>query len=71
MNATSIATQRRLVWAELLSRPAAPAVAADPNRPVLASLLAGRLCGAGVLPATLGLPESLYFASTSNSAASM
>jgi len=33
-------------------------VAGDPNRPVLASLLAGRYCGEGVLPASLGLPEA-------------
>lgn len=58
MSAPSLASQRRLLWAELLSRPAAPAVAGDPNRPVLASLLAGRLCGEGVLPASLGLPET-------------
>ncbi len=58
MNAFSIASQRRLIWAELLSRPAAAAVADDPNRPVLASLLAGRLCQEGALPASLGLPPA-------------
>ncbi|MGB4672845.1 MAG: nitrogen fixation protein NifQ [Azovibrio sp.] len=58
MNAVSSATQRHRVRAGLLSRPAAAALAADPNRPVLASLLAGRLCGEGMLPASLGLPET-------------
>ncbi|MDR2364752.1 MAG: nitrogen fixation protein NifQ [Zoogloeaceae bacterium] len=49
-------TTRHLLQAELLARPAASRVLADPNRPVLASLLAGHLCGEGVLPADLGLP---------------
>jgi nitrogen fixation protein NifQ len=40
----------------LLARPASAAAQADPNRPVLASLLAGQGCGEGVLPADLGLP---------------
>jgi nitrogen fixation protein NifQ len=48
---------RRGIQAGLLSRPVVPEVAVDPNRAVLASLLAGRLCGEGVLPAHLGLLE--------------
>lgn len=48
---------RALLMAELLARPASPCIAADPLRPVLASLLVGRLLGQGVLTATLGLPE--------------
>jgi nitrogen fixation protein NifQ len=49
---------RHFFQAELLARPAAACAAADPNRPVLASLLAGHLCGEGVLPADLGLPAA-------------
>jgi nitrogen fixation protein NifQ len=40
---------------ELLERPASADAAADPARPLLASLLAGRALNEGVLPATLGL----------------
>ena len=58
MNARDINSQRHLIWAELLSRPAAVNVLVDPNRHMLASLLAGRLCGEGVLPADLGLPAA-------------
>jgi nitrogen fixation protein NifQ len=47
---------RALLLSGLLARPAAAAVLLDPNRPVLASLLAGHGCGEGVLPADLGLP---------------
>ncbi|MDR1888226.1 MAG: nitrogen fixation protein NifQ [Zoogloeaceae bacterium] len=60
MNASTIATQRQLIQADLLARPVAARALADPNRPILASLIAGRCCGAGVLPAHLGLsPEAL------------
>jgi nitrogen fixation protein NifQ len=58
MNARDISSFRHLIWADLLSRPVAASVAADPNRHILASLLAGHLCGEGVLPANLGLPEA-------------
>jgi nitrogen fixation protein NifQ len=45
--------------AELLARPATPEAAADPLRPIFASLLAGRSLNEGVLPASLGLePEA-------------
>lgn len=40
---------------ELLRRPAGADFLADPLRPVLASMLAGRALGKGILPATLGL----------------
>ncbi|MDR3352415.1 MAG: nitrogen fixation protein NifQ [Zoogloeaceae bacterium] len=40
---------------ELLLRPSSAKARRDPNRPILASLLAGRACGKGVLPTTLGL----------------
>jgi nitrogen fixation protein NifQ len=46
---------REPLVAELLSRPAAVEAAADPARPLLASLLAGRALNEGVLPANLGL----------------
>ncbi|MFZ2306613.1 MAG: nitrogen fixation protein NifQ [Rhodoferax sp.] len=49
---------RELLQAELLGRPASPQAAADPLRPVLASLLVGRSLNQGVLPATLGLAEA-------------
>jgi nitrogen fixation protein NifQ len=55
MNACSVASQRSLIEAELLARPARSFALADPNRSILASLIAGRFCGAGVLPAHLGL----------------
>jgi nitrogen fixation protein NifQ len=50
------APARRQIEAGLLARPAAAFALLDPNRPVLASLLAGQRCGEGVLPADLGLP---------------
>ncbi|HOE41989.1 MAG TPA: nitrogen fixation protein NifQ [Rhodoferax sp.] len=49
---------RDLLLTELLGRPVVARAAADPLRPVLASLLAGRSLNQGLLPATLGLPES-------------
>ena len=56
MNACTAATQRQLIQADLLARPVEAQVFADPNRPILASLIAGRYCGEGVLSARLGLP---------------
>ncbi|MDD2886119.1 MAG: nitrogen fixation protein NifQ [Dechloromonas sp.] len=46
--------------AELLARPVVDAIAGDPNRPLLASLIAGQAQGAGCLPADLGLGEIRY-----------
>jgi nitrogen fixation protein NifQ len=43
---------------ELLSRPADGYALTDPNRSILASLIAGRLRGEGALNATLGLCEN-------------
>jgi len=40
---------------ELLCRPASADFSSDPLRPVLASMLAGRALGEGIMPATLGL----------------
>ena len=51
---------RALLLDELLGRPAAAAATADPLRPVLASLLAGRSLNQGVLPASLGLTEAAF-----------
>lgn len=48
-------TARDRLMAELLGRPAGADAGADPARPLLASLLAGRSLGRGVLPASLGL----------------
>ena len=46
---------RSTLLAELLATPATAAAAADPNRPLLASLIAGQRAGEGCLPAHLGL----------------
>ena len=51
---------RALLLAELLGRPAEASAAADPLRPIVASLLAGRLLNQGVLTATLGLTASAF-----------
>lgn len=51
---------RALLLAELLGRPACARAAADPLRPLLASLLAGRSLNQGVLPATLGLTQAAF-----------
>jgi nitrogen fixation protein NifQ len=51
---------RELLLVELLDRPASALAAADPLRPILASLLVGRSLNQGVLPATLGLTEAAF-----------
>lgn len=51
---------RQAICAGLLERPLWPGLAGDPNRPLLASLLTGRLCGEGCLSATLGLGRKEY-----------
>jgi len=51
---------RAMLLADLLARPALSPAGADPLRPVLASLLVGRLLGQGVLTATLGLPVDAF-----------
>ena len=51
---------RELLQDELLGRPAPRLAVADPLRPVLASLLAGRSLKQGVLSATLGLTDSAF-----------
>ena len=51
---------RALLLAELLSAPASGTVAGDPNRPLLASLIAGQVAGDGCLPADLGLGAAAF-----------
>ncbi len=51
---------RPLLMTELLGRPARPGALDDPLRPLLASLLAGRLLNQGVLSATLGLSDGAF-----------
>jgi nitrogen fixation protein NifQ len=52
---------RELLMADLLERPASALAAADPVRPIMASLLAGRSLNQGVLTAMLGLTEAAFF----------
>jgi len=49
---------RDALVAELLRRPASAEFAADPLRPILASMLAGRALNEGIMPAMLGLPAA-------------
>ena len=51
---------RTTLRAELLAMPAAAVLAADPNRPLLASMIAGQLVDDGCLPADLGLGDAVY-----------
>lgn len=55
MNAPDRPARRTLLVADLLARPAVAPWRQDPNRPLLAHMVAGRLLGAGSLPADLGL----------------
>ena len=55
MNTLSSPTHHALIQTRLLARPARGEAAIDPNRPILASLLAGRFAREGALPAHLGL----------------
>lgn len=55
MNGPDRLPLRSLLCAELLVLPATGAAADDPNRSLLASILAGQASGAGCLPADLGL----------------
>ena len=55
MNGPDRYPYRALLCAELLAAPASPMASGDPNRPLLASILAGRICRLGCLPADLGL----------------
>lgn len=55
MNGPDRLPHRTWLQAELLASPALAAAACDPNRSLLASMLAGQASGAGCLPADLGL----------------
>ncbi|QID19519.1 nitrogen fixation protein NifQ [Nitrogeniibacter mangrovi] len=55
MNATDAVVMRTHLQADLLRRRVEPAVAADPNRALFASLVAGQGTGFGCLGADLGL----------------
>ncbi|MCE1240206.1 MAG: nitrogen fixation protein NifQ [Azonexaceae bacterium] len=60
MNGPDRLPYRMLLQTELLAAPAAGAAARDPNRPLLASLIAGQAAGYGCLPAHLGLGEQRH-----------
>jgi len=62
MNGPDRLPWRSLLQASLLAAPAAAAVRDDPNRPLLASLLAGQAAGEGCLPPHLGLGEARHAA---------
>lgn len=53
---------RASLVAELLRRPSAADFRDDPLRPLLASMLAGRALGEGIMPATLGLDDEDFAA---------
>jgi nitrogen fixation protein NifQ len=55
MNGPDRLPWRALLQAALLAAPAGTAALDDPNRPLLASLLAGQAAGSGCLPGDLGL----------------
>lgn len=60
MNGPDRLPTRAMLFAGLLAAPAVGAAACDPNRPLLASIVAGQADGAGCLPADLGLGEARY-----------
>ena len=60
MNGPDRLPYRALLLAELLAAPATGAAAGDPNRPLLASIMAGQRAGHGCLPADLGLGEAAF-----------
>jgi nitrogen fixation protein NifQ len=60
MNGPDRLPYRAIVLAELLATPARGRAAGDPNRFLLASLIAGQLADTGCLPADLGLGPAAY-----------
>ena len=60
MNGPDRLPLRSVLLAGLLACPAAGDAAGDPNRPLLASLVAGQAAGAGCLPADLGLGKAAW-----------
>ncbi|MGB4065854.1 MAG: nitrogen fixation protein NifQ [Azonexus sp.] len=63
MNGPDRLPYRTTLFAELLAMPAATAkAAADPNRSLLASIVAGQVTDSGCLPADLGLGKAVHAA---------
>lgn len=60
MNGPDRLPYRTSLFADLLASPAAAMVAADPNRSLLASMIAGQAADTGCLPAHLGLGETAF-----------
>jgi nitrogen fixation protein NifQ len=60
MNGPDRLPLRPLLLADLLASPAIGPAAFDPNRPLLASLIAGQASGSGCLPPHLGLGPAAY-----------
>jgi nitrogen fixation protein NifQ len=60
MNGPDRRLGREVIFAELLLAPCSRSAAGDPNRPLLASLLAGQMMGKGCLAADLGLGEAVF-----------
>jgi nitrogen fixation protein NifQ len=63
MNGPDRLPYRTTLFAGLLAMPAAtPRAAADPNRSLLASIVAGQIADTGCLPADLGLGKAVHVA---------
>jgi nitrogen fixation protein NifQ len=60
MNGPDRRLGRAIIYAELLQLPRSSRAADDPNRSLLASLLAGLLTGEGCLPADLALGDRVF-----------
>jgi len=60
MNGPDRLFRREVIFAELLLLPCGKSAAGDPNRSLLASLVAGQAMGNGCLPADLGLGEATF-----------
>ncbi|MCB4360986.1 nitrogen fixation protein NifQ [Quatrionicoccus australiensis] len=60
MNGPDRRLAREVIFAELLLAPCSSKAAGDPNRSLLASMLAGQGIGEGCLPPDLGLGEEVF-----------
>jgi len=60
MNGPDRRLGREVIFAELLLAPCGKQAAGDPNRSLLASMLAGQAMGNGCLPPDLGLGEEIF-----------
>ncbi len=60
MNGPDRMPYRAILLADLLGTPAAAKYAGDPNRSLLASMIAGQSAGSGCLPHHLGLGEPVF-----------